>query len=151
MIAFFIKLIMRYLTCFMLIILLLIGSCTKEQKAPPELSGNWRWKISYGYQSIADKTPENTGIEKLLVLSEDFKWEKLENNSLISSGRFSVGHGTYINYFRNLSYDSIVLHKPGEIKITDWDYYEVDADTLTFCACFAGYTGMKTIYVRQVQ
>ncbi len=142
---------MKHIVKFLIALLLVFNSCTKEQHPPPELIGSWQWKISHGFQPGYDETPENTGIEKLLVLTEDFKWERLENNNIVGSGRFSVGQGRYSSYFRTLIYDSIVFHKPGETKATYWDYYEVKVDTLTFCGCFAGFTGMKTKYIRQLK
>ena len=140
---------MKHLFIFLIGLLLVISSCTKEKQAPPELIGNWQWQISYGYQPIADKTPENTGVEKLLVLTEDFGWTRFENGISVGTGTFSVGHGeNSVSIYKTWIYDSIVFHKPGEKKITDWEYYEVEADTLTFCNSFAGITGMKTIYIR---
>ena len=87
--------------------------------------------------------------EKLLVLTEDFGWTRFENGISVGTGTFSVGHGeNSVSIYKTWIYDSIVFHKPGEKKITDWEYYEVEADTLTFCNSFAGITGMKTIYIR---
>ena len=140
---------MKHLFIFLIGLLLVISSCTKEKQAPPELIGNWQWQISYGYQPIADKTPENTGVEKLLVLTEDFGWTRFENGISVGTGTFSVGHGERIVDTRTRIYDSIVFHKPGEKKITDWEYYEIEADTLTFAGMFAGIIpGMKTKYIR---
>jgi hypothetical protein len=141
---------MKHLFIFLIGLLLGINSCTKEKQAPPELIGNWQWKITHVGAPWDGKTPENTGVEKLLVLTEDFGWTRFENNITVGSGTFSVGQGEYIAGSRFLIYDSIVYHK-SDIMFPEWDYYEVEADTLTFCGCFAGFTGMKTIYVRELK
>ena len=73
-------------------------------------------------QSIADKTPENTGIEKLLVLSEDFKWEKLEKNNFHSSSRRLMNnHELYREFFKkldelNLTFIKVKGHKKNSLK-----------------------------------
>lgn len=142
---------MRHLTYFILITLLMIGSCAKEkQSPPPELIGNWQWKFSSTFDHNIIETPENTGIEKLLVLTEDFGWTRFENGISVGAGTFSVGHGeNSVSIYTTWIYDSIVFHKPGEKKITDWEYYEVEADTLTFAGMFAGIIpGIPTVYVR---
>ena len=142
---------MRHLTYFLLIMLLVIGSCTKEkQSPPPELIGYWQWEITHQGLPIYDLTPENTGIEKIILLTEDFGWKKFENDSIVGSGTFSIGHGTYSpSVYKTWIYDSIVFHNPGKTIPTNWDYYEIEADTLTFCCCFRGYAGCyKTEYIK---
>ena len=141
---------MNHLIRLILSLLLVISSCTKDrQSPPPNLIGNWEWKVTYGVQPKYDLTPQNTGIEKLLVFTDDFVWKRFENGLLVDSGTFSVGHGIYSNSFRTLNYDSIVYHRTGkEIGSGDWNYYEIDVDTLNFCSCFRGATGMVTHYIR---
>jgi len=141
---------MRHLLRFILSMLLVISSCTKDpQSPPPELIGNWEWKITYGVQPKYNLTPQNTGIEKLLVITEDFGYKKFENDLLVDSGTFSVGHGIYSNIFRTLDYDSIVYRSNmKKIEYGDWDYYKIDSDTLSFCLCYRGATGTVTYFIR---
>ena len=86
-------------------------------------------------------TPENTGIEKLLVFNADFTWYKTQNSALVDSGSYSLGRDSYTSPAGDysLTYDSIGYYRNSVHVKTD--YYEMHNDTLVFDGFFAGLVG----------
>ena len=86
-------------------------------------------------------TPENTGIEELLVFNADFTWYKTQNNVLIDSVDYLLGSGNYTSPAGDysLTYDSIGYYQ-NSIHVKT-DYYEIRNDTLVFGGHFAGLVG----------
>lgn len=105
--------------------------------------GKWKWINTWKVIPISEsnpETPKNTGIEELLVFNSDFTWYKTQNNSLIDSGSFTLGSGSFTYPARDLTleYDSIAYFRNGIKLINGFDYYKIHHDTLVFCSYFGG-------------
>jgi hypothetical protein len=119
-------------------------SCKKDKNStiiPVQLSGTWRW--IYTYQDLPlgptnPVTPLNSGVNEIMVFNADKKWTKTQNNILVDSGTYSLGHGTYAAYPGAFifNYDSIGLYKNN--MFAGWDSYEVLHDTLVFMPYLSG-------------
>ena len=106
--------------------------------------GKWKWVGTWLVIPLSETnpaTPENTGVEKQLVLNTDFTWYNAQNNALIDSGSYSLGHGSYTSPAGDYShtYNSINYYRNGIYVRTD--YYEIHNDTLMFDGHFAGLVG----------
>ena len=135
----------KYLLQFLLIILLIFicNSCQKDvvEISPKNLVGHWQWISTYKViptSATNPATPQNTGINELLVFNSNNTWYKTENAVLVDSGTYSLGHGKYINpSMSTFEYDSICYYQ-NKIKLKNGvDYYEIDLDTLVFSSSFA--------------
>jgi len=118
-------------------------SCKKEsiEISSANIVGRWQWIRTFKVIPLSatnPATPQNTGINELLVFNSNNTWYKTENTVLVDSGTYSLGHGTYINPCGSVfDYDSICYYQ-NKIKIKNGvDYYEIDHDTLVFSAGFA--------------
>ena len=132
-----------------LIVLLLsmISSCKKTTEPVPnntkDISGQWKWIYSWLDGPMSDsnpRTPQNTGVQEIIVFKDNHTWLKTQNNIHIDSGTFSTGHGSFTPYTGAYVYiyDSIVYYRNGISEKGTQDYYEISNDTLMFCGCFAG-------------
>ena len=152
-------------TIFLLtvVLLYLISSCKKDVINNPakDITGHWKWIYSFLDNNLSDsnpKTPQNTGIEEMLVFNSNHAWYKTQNNIKMDSGTYLLGHGTYIPYVSSYAYiyDSIVYYRNGIFQKGSQDYYDIFNDTLEFCGCFAGISaksdpteGVSKFYIKQ--
>ncbi|MDA9773948.1 hypothetical protein N9B82_03235 [Saprospiraceae bacterium] len=60
---------MKYLS--ILCLFLFTVSCEQEKVSQNELLGNWEWTSTYGSIAGIETTPENTGMEQSLEISEE--------------------------------------------------------------------------------
>jgi len=129
---------------FMLSVLSLISSCTKDKldsfQSENGIVGKWIWVKSEGGICYHTETPEESGIERIFLFKESDTVEKYENNKLIhktdyffSKERSILYHDTLefltINYKYQISNpDSIVTIPTRYIirKITDTLLLEED-------------------------
>jgi hypothetical protein len=146
----------------LILITAMIFSCKKDQINPAkDITGKWKWLSYYKVYLLSDSnplTPQNTGIQEVLVFNANHTWVKTQNNVKIDSGTFSIGHGSHTPYpgAGTAIYDSIAYLNNG-LKIYGWqDYYRIFNDTLQICPGFADqftsysipYSGSK-FYIRQ--
>ena len=137
---------MKIRASIILVMILLLGlliSCKKVQINPAkDITGHWQWLSYYKVYLLSDSnpiTPQNSGIQEILVFNANQTWYKTQNNIKIDSGTFSIGHGSHSPYpgARTSIYDSIAYYVNG-VKKNSWqDYYEIFNDTLQICPGFA--------------
>ena len=103
--------------------------------------GRWRWFSTMKVIPFSDTnpaTPLNTGINEFLIFQEDGCWKKIENDILVDSGSYTIGHGVYINPSNvKFDYDSLgyfVNKIPVDKGV---DFFEISNDTLVFSSSFA--------------
>ena len=127
-----------------------------------DLSGTWRWISTYLDLPLSDTnpmTPQNSGIEEIIVFKKDLTWYKALNSLTTDSGTYSIGHGSVLRGGAFLFiYDSIAYFRNGYLvdSFPNFDYYKICGDSLDFNpyygARFASYmlphNGRK-IWVRQ--
>jgi hypothetical protein len=124
----------------MFFVLLSACSNSNKEKLNPaqDISGTWRWISTYWALPLSDSnplTPQNTGIEELLVFKINHNWYKTENNVKTDSGTYSIGHGSWLAGGAFLfTYDSIVYYQNGFPVDSgrSCDYYKIMSDTLHF-------------------
>ena len=133
----------------MILLLSLTFACKKDKDviSPSDISGKWTWLYTYRVYPLSDTnplTPQNTGIQEILVFKPDHSWYNLVNGTKADSGTYTLGHGTYAPYqgAQIFIYDSIVYSRNG-IRSAIGDYYEIRHDTLQYCP---GYAGRFTSY-----
>jgi hypothetical protein len=125
-------------------ILICISGCRKEQiSSAKDMTGQWRWSKTYAVAPFSDTnplTPQNTGIQEILVFKVDHAWDKTVNGFKTDSGKYTLGHGTYTPYqgAKVFVYDSIAYYTINGIKLMTGDYYEIRNDTLQFCPGYGG-------------
>jgi hypothetical protein len=120
--------------------LILMTDCTKEENDPcQDITGRWEWFLTGTVYPSPRLTPQNTGINEILVFNSDRSWFNLQNGMKVDSGVFSLGHGTYQAYTgsRIYIYDSIAYFVNGK-KLRMGDYYKILNDTLQFSPGYAG-------------
>lgn len=146
----------------MILFSVLLYSCKKVQINPAkDITGQWRWLSYYKVYLLSDSnplTPQNTGVQEILLFNTNHTWFKTQNNIKTDSGTFSLGHGSYAPYSGAgiAIYDSIVYYKNGINKNGWQDYYTIYNDTLQICPGFAyqyssysiPYSGSK-FYIKQ--
>lgn len=132
----------KYPLFLVTIFVFLFYSCEKEfnTKYSNSIVGKWRWIKTMRvipFSDINPETPQNTGIEELLTFGADFEWYKTQNNILVDSGSYTIGHGSYINPSNvTYIYDSICYYQNNIPIKNGFDFYEIDHDTLVFCSAF---------------
>ena len=135
---------------FAIVFLATTFSCMKNPEINPakDITGQWEWVYTNNLINFSDTlTPQNTGIEEVLVFNTNNTWYKKQNDIKTDSGSFSVGHGTYSPFgtAEKYVYDSIVYFA-NEIQLENgWDYYAIYADTLKFSPGFAGKESSYTL------
>ena len=123
-------------TLFIVIIFSL--NCEREQPAipvqPQDITGQWEWISTHKAHPYSIKTPQNTGIHEILVFNADHTWFITQNDTIVDSGEFSFGHGSFTPApgGHTFIYDSIVYYKNGEYINGGVDYYNITNDTLLF-------------------
>ena len=129
-------------TFVILFFFILLYSCGKDKTvvAAKDITGTWRWIYTYrDNPTIPDLTPQNTGIQELMIFYTNKSWKKVQNNITIDSGTYSLGHGHYLPYqgAHDNIYDSIVFYK--NTVQQGWDAYKIFSnDTLAFGPGWAG-------------
>ena len=103
--------------------------------------GRWRWISTMKVIPFSDTnpaTPLNTCINESLIFQEDGCWKKIENDILVDSGSFTIGHVVYINQSNvKCDYDSLGYYV-NKIPVVDGvDFFKINNDTLVFCSYFA--------------
>lgn len=90
-------------------------SCKKDSINPAnDITGQWKW-LSYYFVYVPSDTnpltPENTGIQEILMFNANHTWFKTQNNIKTDSGTYSIGRGSYTPYAgaHTFIYDSISL------------------------------------------
>jgi len=144
------------ISCLLIIIL---NSCKKlsDNNIPKEIIGQWEWLFSYKPLPPSDinpLTPENTGINEILVFKTDNTWFKTENDTIVDSGNYSLGHGIrypFVGSSTYYIYDSVVYYNRDGIDIYDCDYYDVFNDTLLFSHGLTGACGAGTKYYKKLE
>jgi hypothetical protein len=127
-----------------IISLLMTSSCKKDQIVfPMDIAGQWEWIKTYKVYLLSDSnplTPQNTGIQEILVFNDNQTWFNSQNNIKTDSGTFTLGHGSYTPYIGAYMfiYDSIVYYRDGIQINGGWDYYSIYNDTLAFCPYYGG-------------
>lgn len=143
------------LSIVFLLLITLFYSCGKDSEPEPvvhsdSIVGKWRWINTWKVIPQNDtnpETPTNTGIEELLVFNTDFTWYKTQNKTLVDSGSYSLGSGSYTYPAGDLTlvYDSIAYYK-NNVKLNNgFDYFKIQNDTLVFCSSFGGQWSSYTL------
>ena len=122
----------------LLLIIPLFG-CKKDAINPAkDISGTWRWISTYWDLPLSDTnplTPQNSGINEILVFKEDHNWYKTLNTIKTDSGTYSIGHGSILQGGAFLFvYDSIVYYRNGlpVDSFPNFDIYKIRGDSLDF-------------------
>src|SRR5450759_2567367 len=123
----------------LLLVIQLVFGCNKDQVTSPtkDITGQWKWIFTYKVYPLSDSnplTPQNTGIQELIVFNANHTWYKTQNSIKTDSGTYLLGHGSYTPYTgaHTFIYDSISYYQNG-IHIVGWqDYYDIFNDTLEF-------------------
>ena len=129
---------------FILVFILWFSGCKKEEMIlPKDISGTWDWIFTYKAYPLSDTnplTPQNTGIKEIIVFNSDMSWTNTQNNIVIDSGTYSLGHGSRTSYpgAQTYVYDSIVYYRNGIQINGGFDYYIIFNDTLEFSPGFSG-------------
>ena len=140
-------------------ILLLPNSFCKKTNvttnvAPKEVIGKWKWIYTYLHATnppINPITPLNTGINEIITYYADRTWSKIQNNNLIDSGSYSIGHGNSNTYPGTVTiYDSIQYYLNNVVIAGKVDYYFVAGDSLNFNPGYSGvYSGDSKWLIKQ--
>lgn len=99
------------------VLIIFLLACKKEHITKPgSVLGTWRWIYTYEDLPLSATnplTPQNSGIEELIIFKTDHTWEKITNNTITDSGTFSIGRGSYTPYTGSAiyQYDSIGFYK----------------------------------------
>jgi hypothetical protein len=131
---------MNSLFKILIILPLLLTGCDKDENNPAkDISGEWRWIKTNSTYPSEPLTPQNTGIQKLMVFNSNLIFYKIENGLKTDSGTYVIGHGSYTPYIGAYTYiyDSIAYYHNG-IKERLGDYYEISNDTMIICPFFSG-------------
>jgi hypothetical protein len=122
---------------------LLICGCRKlEIKPPADITGQWRWLLTwrvYNPSATNPLTPQNTGNQEVLVFNTDNTWYNTVNGIKTDSGLYSLGRGALAAYpgTKICIYDSIAYYTLDGIRLKTGDYYSIRNDTLIFCPYYA--------------
>jgi hypothetical protein len=131
-------------SCLVLLIpifLLYLIACHKNTEQPSfkpaDITGSWDWIYTRKAYALSDSnpvTPENSGVNELLVFNQDLSWFNKINNKVVDSGTYSIGHGEYTPYIGAYTfvYDSIKYYRNGKSFVNGFDYYLLRNDTLIF-------------------
>jgi len=128
------------------LLLLLFISCKKfTDNVDPtqDITGTWEWIFTYKAYPLSETnplTPQNTGIVEIFIFNTDRTWLNIQNDLVIDSGTFSLGHGSRTPYLgaKTYIYDSIVYYWSGIQIDNGFDYYIIFNDTLEFSPGFSG-------------
>lgn len=127
-----------------ILLLTVIISCKEEPFiiSPKDITGQWKWIKTYKVYPLSDTnplTPQNTGIQEILVFIDNHTWFKTQNNIKTDSGTYLLGHGSYTPYIgaETFIYDSISYFR-NNIKVVDGDYYDIYNDTLVISPYYGG-------------
>ncbi len=82
---------MRINIIVLIILILFLLGCTKENNCPKNTSinGEWIW-VKTGGSRAGPITPESTGISRKLVI-DDFIYREFENDSLVLETQYELG------------------------------------------------------------
>ena len=137
-----------------LILLNILYSCKKNNPvvSPVSVAGEWTWIQTYPGGNPASYpfiplTPQNTGTKEMLVFKTDHQFTHITNDTLIESGTYTIGHGSYLPYAGayKYEYDSVSYFVNG--TKSDVGYYKIlSEDTLVFSGAYAGAIGGSSIY-----
>jgi hypothetical protein len=123
-----------------LLVTLILFGCKKDPPINPakDITGQWKWIFTEAVYPQSLKTPDNTGIQEILVFNSDHAWFRTENGIKVDTGTYSLGHSSYTPYegAHIFIYDSVLYYRFGNESIA-WDYYNIFNDTLQFCPGFA--------------
>lgn len=151
---------MRFFKTILIISVLLlpIFSCKKANVstnvAPKEIIGKWKWIYTYLQATnppVNPITPSNSGIIEVITYYADRTWSKIQNNNLIDSGSYSIGHGYRNTYPGSVTiYDSIQYYLNDVVIAGKVDYYFVAGDSLNFNPGYSGvYSGDSKWLIKQ--
>jgi hypothetical protein len=115
-------------------------NCTKEKsESCQDITGGWEWIYTLTVFPSPKQTPENTGINEIVVYNPDKSWFRLQNGVKVDSGIYAFGHGTYCEYEGSYVwiYDSIAYYVNGK-KLRIGDYYKITNDTLRISGGIGG-------------
>lgn len=140
------------------LIILPFFSCKKTDTtsnvAPKEVVGKWKWIYTYLNATnppVNPITPQNTGINETITYYADRTWSKIQNNNLIDSGSYSIGHGNRRTYPGSVTiYDSIQYYLNNVAVTGKVDYYFIAGDSLNFNPGYSGvYSGDSKWLIKQ--
>ncbi len=116
------------------------------------VTGEWNWIKTYPSGNPASYpfyplTTVNTGLKETLNFDMNGQFSHTMNDTLIQSGTYTTGHGTYLPYAgaQPYSFDSISYFVNGSALHVDY-YSVLQNDTLVFSASFAGAVGGGSKY-----
>jgi hypothetical protein len=122
-----------------------------HQNTSGSLTGQWQWVATYNDAPLSasnPSTPQNTGINELLVLDSSFYWQDVKNGIISDSGKYNIGHAIRTIGITRYEYDSICYYKNGLPANTN--YYSLSHDTLLFNPAYAGLIGgSEKIWIRK--
>ncbi len=75
----------------LILLILFLSGCTKENNCPKNTSinGEWIW-VKTGGSRAGPITPESTGISKKLII-DDFIYREFQNDSLVLETQYELG------------------------------------------------------------
>lgn len=84
----------------LIISILFLSGCTKENNCPKDdsINGEWIWVESTGGLSGGTITPQITGISRKLII-DDFIYREFENDSLVLETQYKLGISDKELYF----------------------------------------------------
>ena len=95
----------KHLSFSLFIMSLIFSFCSCDKDPDPVYSntivGKWKWVSTYKVippSATNPETPQNTGIQELLVFDANKTWYKTQNTALVDSGTYSLGHGNLHKY-----------------------------------------------------
>jgi hypothetical protein len=129
-------------------------SCKKNYAvvSPASIVGQWTWIKTYPPGNPASYphypiTPQNSGSAEKLIFNANQQFSQTVNDSLIQSGTYTTGHGSYLPYpGRHLyTFDSVCCFVQGLKKTVNY-YSVLNSDTLVFSSSYAGVIGGGSKY-----
>ena len=136
------------LGCLIICLGLASGLCCKKTKIdtdiqPPDIKGTWKWEQTYSYNPTGPPihiTPQNTGIDEIVIYYPDGTWSKRQNSVLVDTGSYTTGHASRrVDPWTVARTDSIQYYKNGIPLQGRVDYYFIIVDSMNFNP---GYGGM---------
>ena len=122
----------------------LFGSCKKTTTtaivAPKEVVGKWKWDYTYLRATPMNPiTPQTTGIDEIIIYYSNRTWSKRQNNILVDSGTYSIGHSNRsLPFIGTLIFDSIQYYLNNVPIAGKVDYYMMFGDSLNVNASYSG-------------
>ena len=133
----------------LLLAILLAFSCERNSE-DSLVFGKWEWVnswISIGFYA----TPENTGINRVLILNEDYTSILIENEDTVQKGIFSLKREKsylYDEYYDIITLDMYYLDNTEEVNTVTFDYLILELNDSILKYCGDAYDGGEHQYKR---